>query len=245
MRHACGVGSRARLIKSIDRRHGIVNALFPPFTPAIRWPLLLAAVVAFAAGAGLALLVKSSPYIQLDDQIDRAIQAVNWGPLASTFPFVSWVGGPGGIYMQATSIVLVLLLNRRAWLFALAATAGGISYFLVVGFVHRPRPTLDQVLHITEHPGASSFPSGHIIFITISLGLVMLAVGHRYLPSWGKEIGWVVVGAVIVAAGISRIYVGAHWPTDVLASTIIAGGWLALITSIRWLSDRALDKDAP
>jgi undecaprenyl-diphosphatase len=238
------VGSRARLIKSIDRRHGIVNALFPPWNPSVRWPLLLVAVVAFAGAAGLALLVKSSPYIQVDDSIDRSIQSVNWGPLASTFPFFSWVGGPGGIYMQATSIVLVLLLNRRAWLFALAATAGGLSYFLVVGFVHRPRPTLDQVLHITEHPGASSFPSGHIIFITISLGLVMLAAGQRYLPRWGKEVGWVVVGAVILTAGISRIYVGAHWPIDVLASILIAGGWLAFVTSIRWLSDRALYNDA-
>lgn len=238
------MGSRAHLIRSIDRRHGIVNALFPPWTPAIRWPLFVGALVALAAAAALAVLVKAQPYIQLDDSIERTIQSVNWGPLASTFHFFSWVGGPGGIYMQATSILIVLLLNRRAWLFALAATAGGFLYFVVVGFVHRPRPTMDQVIHITEHPGASSFPSGHVIFITISLGIVMLAVGHRYLSGWARDLAWAVVAAIILVAGISRIYVGAHWPIDVLASILIAGGWLALVTSIRWLSDRALDKDA-
>jgi len=39
--------------------------------------------------------------------------------------------------------------------------------------------------------------------------------------------------------------VGAHWPSDVLASIFIAVGWLALVSSIRWISERALDQDAP
>jgi membrane-associated phospholipid phosphatase len=239
------VGSRARLIQSIDRRHGLMNALFPPWTPAIHWRLLAIAVVVLGAAAGLAYYIKANPYIQLDDQLDRAIQSVNWGQLMQAFPFFSWVGGPGGLYMQATAVVVVLLLNRRAWLFALAALAGGLSYLIVVGIVHRPRPTLDQVIHITERPGSTSFPSGHVIFITISLGLVMLAVGQRYLPYWGKVVGWAVVAAIILAAGINRVYVGAHWPTDVLAGILLAGGWLCLVTSIRWLSDRALHGDAP
>ncbi len=236
---------RSQLIHSIDRRHGLLNAFFPPWTWAVRWPLLITAVLCAAAVAGLTLLVKSSPYVPLDDSIDRAIQSVNWGPLSAPFPFFSWVGGPGGRYMQAAALLLVLLLNRRAWLLALAATAGGYSYFILVGFAHRPRPTVAQVLHITEHPGATSFPSGHVIFITLSVVLVMLCVGYRYLPSWARPIGWAVVSAIVLLVAISRVYVGAHWPIDVLASMLIAGAWLYLLSSVRWLSDRALDKDAP
>ena len=240
-----------RLVDSIKvigsrKRNPVVDALFAPWTPKVH-PQLLALGAACVLGvAGLLALVKAQPYLPFDDSLDRAIQSIDYGPLSATFPFFSWVGGPGGgIYMQAASILIVLVLNRRAWLLALAAIAGGAWYPLLVGLADRPRPVLSQVVRITEHPGSTSFPSGHIIFITLSLGLVMLCAGHRYLPKPAIPIGWVVVAAIVLLAAISRVYVGAHWPLDVLASILIAGGWLALITSIRWISDRALDKDAP
>jgi membrane-associated phospholipid phosphatase len=216
----------------------MLNALFPPWTAAVRWRWLAAAVACFAVAAVLALIAIADPRWSLDVAIDRAIQSVNWGPLSALFPIYRWLGGPGGgVYMQAGAIIIVLLLNRRAWLLAIAATAGGVSYSLIVNLVNRPRPTVADMIRISEHPGATSFPSGHVIFITISFGLVMLCVGYRYLPRWAIPIGWAVVAAIVLSAAISRVYVGAHWPTDVVASMFIAAGWLALVTSIRWLSD--------
>jgi membrane-associated phospholipid phosphatase len=242
------VDSRSHLVQAIERRHrnSVLNALFPPWTGAIRWRLLVVAVVCFAAAAGLAFIAISSPRWSVDASIERSIQSVNWGPLTALFPIYRWLGGPGGgIYMQVGAIVLVLLLNRRAWMLAVAATAGGISYSVIVNLVNRPRPTTAEVLQVTEHPGATSFPSGHVIFITLSFALLMLCIGYRYLPRRAVPIGWVVVAAIVLTAAISRVYVGAHWPTDVLASIFIAGGWLSLVTSIRWISDRALDRHAP
>jgi len=240
--------SRSHLVQALERRHrnSVLNALFPPWTGAIRWRLLVVAVVCFAAAAGLGLIAIADPRWSVDASIERSIQSVNWGPLTALFPLYRWLGGPGGgIYMQVGAILPVLLLNRRAWMLAIAATAGGISYSLIVNMVNRPRPTTAEVLQVTEHPGATSFPSGHVIFITISFALVMLCVGYRWLPRWAIPIGWALVAAIVLTAAISRVYVGAHWPTDVLASIFIAGGWLALVTSIRWISDRALDRDAP
>jgi membrane-associated phospholipid phosphatase len=238
----------SQLLESIKPRHRnrVLNAVFPPWTGAIHWRLLVVAVACFVAAAGLALLAIAEPRWSVDASIDRSIQSVNWGPLEALFPVYRWLGGPGGgIYMQGGAILLVLLLNRRAWILAIAATVGGIWYSLIVNLVNRPRPTTADVLQITEHPGSTSFPSGHVIFITISFGLLMLCIGYRYLPRWPIPVGWAVVAAIAITAAISRVYVGAHWPTDVLASMLIAGGWLALVTSIRWISDRALDKDAP
>jgi membrane-associated phospholipid phosphatase len=210
----------------------------------VHWPLLAAAAAAGIVAAGLAAAVIANPYWQLDDSIDRSIQAVNWGPLTLTFPFFSWLGGPGGVPMQVVVILLVLLLNRRALVLALAGLAGGLSYLIIVNLVNRPRPTVDQVLRVTEHPGSTSFPSGHLIFITISAGVLMLCLGHRYLPRWARPIAWAVVAGIVLAVGVDRIYVGAHWPSDVLAGTSIAAAWLALVTSVRWISDRALYRNA-
>ncbi len=220
-------------------RESVLTRLFPPWKWAVRGPLLAGATGAALAVGVLTAVVVMHPYLSLDVTVDREIQATNWGPLALTFPFLTWLGGPGGIYMQVVVIALVLLLNRRAWSLAFAALAGGLWYEVAVHLVNRPRPVAGQILRVTEHPGSTSFPSGHLIFITISAAVLMLCIGHRYLPRWARPIGWAAVAGIVFAVGLDRIYGGAHWPSDVLAGILIATAWLTLVVSIRWISDRA------
>ena len=206
----------------------------------IRVPLLAVAIASAAAVGVITAIVVMHPYLSLDATVENDIESTNWGPLFLTFPFLTWLGGPGGIYMQVVVILLVLLLNRHAWVPAVALLAGGLWYLIVVNLVNRPRPTVGEVLHVTEHPGSTSFPSGHLIFITISAAVLMLCVGYRYLPRRARPIGWAVVAALVVAVGVDRIYSGAHWPTDVLAGLLIATAWISLVLSIRWISDRVV-----
>ena len=205
----------------------------------IRRPLLFVAVAAAAAVGIITAIVVINPYLPIDATVERDIQATNLGPLMLTFPFFTWLGGPGGIYMQVVVVLLVLLLNRRAWLLALAALAGGFWYEVIVNLVNRPRPTVGQVLRITEHPGSTSFPSGHVIFITIGAAVLMLCIGHRYLPRWARPIGWAAEAGIVIAVGLDRVYAGTHWPSDVLAGILIATAWLCFVLSIRWITDRA------
>ena len=206
----------------------------------IRVPMLAVAIVGTVAVGVLTVIVIASPFLPLDATIQRDIQGTNLGPLTLAFPTLTWLGGPGGLIMQASVVVLVLALNRHAWRLLLAGLAGGLWYLTIVNLVNRPRPLASQILRVTEHPGSTSFPSGHLIFITISIAVLMLCLGHRYLPRWALPIGWVLVAAVVLAVGLDRISVGAHWPSDVLAGMLIATSWLALVISIRWISDQAL-----
>jgi undecaprenyl-diphosphatase len=217
----------------------VLERLFPPWTWAVSVPLLAVAIVAAAAVGVITAVVVMHPYLSLDATVERDIQATNLGPLTLTFPFFTWLGGPGGVPMQAVVILLVLLLNRPSWRLALAALAGGLWYEVIVHLVNRPRPTVGQVLRVTEHPGSTSFPSGHLIFISISAAVLMLCLGHRYLPRWARPIGWTVVLAIVIAVGLDRIYAGTHWPSDVLAGILIATAWVSLVLSLRWISDRA------
>jgi undecaprenyl-diphosphatase len=205
----------------------------------IRVPVILVAIATAIAVGVITGIVVMHPYLQVDATIERDIQATNLGPLTLTFPFFSWLGGPGGIPMQIVVILLVLLLNRRAWFLALATLAGGLWYEAIVHLVNRPRPVVGQVLRVTEHPGSTSFPSGHIIFITISAAVLMLCLGHRYLPRWARPIGWAVVAGIVAAVGLDRIYAGTHWPSDVLAGLLIAIAWLTFVVSLRRVTDRA------
>lgn len=205
----------------------------------IRVPMLAVAIAAAAAVGALTAIVVMHPYLSMDATVERDIQATNLGPLTLAFPFFTWLGGPGGIPMQIVVILLVLLLNRRAWFLTLAGLAGGLWYEAIVHLVNRPRPVVGQVLRVTEHPGSTSFPSGHIIFITISAAVLMLCLGHRYLPRWARPIGWAVVTGIVVAVGLDRIYAGTHWPSDVLAGLLIAVAWLSFVLSLRRVTDRA------
>jgi membrane-associated phospholipid phosphatase len=210
----------------------------------IRVPTLAVAIASAIAVGVITAIVVMHPYLQLDATVERNVQATNLGPLTLTFPFFTWLGGPGGIPMQIVVILLVLLLNRRAWFLALAALAGGLWYEAIVHLVNRPRPLVGQILRVTEHPGSTSFPSGHIIFITISAAVLMLCLGHRYLRRWARPIGWVVVAGIVVTVGLDRIYAGTHWPSDVLAGLLIAVAWLTFVLSLRRVTDRAFATEA-
>src|ERR1700694_6027292 len=176
----------------------------------IRVPMLLVAIASPVAVGVITGIVVMHPFLSLDATVERDIQATNLGPLALTFPFFTWLGGPGGIPMQIVVLVLVVLLNRRAWILAVAALAGGLWYEVIVHLVNRPRPTVGQILRVTEHPGSTSFPSGHLIFITISAGVLMLCLGHRYLPRWARPIGWAAVAGDVIGGGLGRVSAGTH-----------------------------------
>ena len=99
-----------------------------------------------------------------------------------------------------------------------------MSSLLKLGF-DRPRP--DLVEHLT-HATSSSFPSGHATLSAtayLTLGLLM-AQAHRRR----RVKGLILLGAVAVTVlvGVSRVYLGVHWPTDVFAGWCLGAAWAAL-----------------
>ncbi len=197
---------------------------------------MLTAVVA----AALSIYVAGHPFIPQDAQVERDVQATNWGPLALSFPFFSWIGDTKGFVFEVIIFAAIVVFNRRAWIFAAGAVLSGGWYVLLSHLIDRPRPTTSQVLRVTEHPGASSYPSGHTIFIVTVTVVLLLGLGHRFLPRWGRVAGWVVVLLLIAANAVARMYTGAHWPTDVLGGILIAVAWLTFLVSFRWVSGRVL-----
>ena len=180
----------------------------------------------------LSLYVAGHPYIPEDAAVERDVQSVNWGPLAVTFVFFSWIGDAKGFVAEVIIFILILVLNRRAWIFAAGSAVSAAWYVLVVHLINRPRPTTAQVLQVTEHPGASSYPSGHTIFIVTLTVVLMVCLGYRFLPRRARWLGWVAVALVVAANGIARMYTGAHWPTDVLGGILIAAAWLSFVGAV-------------
>lgn len=130
----------------------------------------------------------------------------------------------------ATIGFLLLRGDRKVALHGALAIAGLflLSPLLKILF-GRARP--DLVEHLV-HASSNSFPSGHAIRALAIYLLVVVLLRPFLAPAVRKP---VLIGAIILAlaTGISRLYLGVHWPTDVIASWLAALFWLALWW--RWL----------
>ena len=118
---------------------------------------------------------------------------------------------------------LALQRDRRAAIFTLAATGGGLlASFLLKEFFDRPRP--DLIPHEVE-VFTKSFPSGHamisaVVYLTLA-SLVTRLMERRRLKIYAMTIAVVFTAAI----GISRVYLGVHWPSDVLAGWMAGASW--------------------
>jgi len=137
-------------------------------------------------------------------------------------------------------VIFYLLLagEGKAALFIFAAVAGGqvLSSLLKLG-VDRPRP--DLVSHLAE-VYTLSFPSGHAMLSAVTY-LTLGSLLARVLP--GRVLKTYVLAVAVIATllvGISRVYLGVHWPSDVLAGWCAGSAWAMLC----WLVSRRLLRQA-
>ena len=186
----------------------------------------------FVVETVLALIYPSLPF---DVPITRAVQSVHWGLYGDVFAFFSWLQGLYQVALAVLLIVLVFVLHRRATFLMGGSVLSAIIYQGLNILVHRPRPD-HRLVGVIGHFAGYGFPSGHAAFFS-SYGILLMFALRRYLkgPLW--VIGWLIVIVIVVTACISRIDVGAHWPSDVLAGLALGVGSATLFLSVRRLSD--------
>lgn len=111
---------------------------------------------------------------------------------------------------------------RAAAVTVVAWVTGHFAVQVVKSLLHRARPDLFPPL---VHPGGYSFPSGHTFVATVLYGLLAAFVASR-LRGRVRVVPWVVWGVNVAGVGFSRVYLGAHYGTDVIGSVLLGGVWL-------------------
>jgi membrane-associated phospholipid phosphatase len=195
---------------------------------------LFAAIAAFGV---LTFMVKTTPLWTLDIQITHALQSIQSPIFAAFMSLISWPGFSPQSYIGALLIVLLIYqfgLHWEAISAFVAALLPPLINVLVKELIGRPRPTVDlvQVLNILD---SYSFPSGHVMFYVGFFGFLWFLVYTLLKRSWRRTLLLIFIGALIALVGISRIYLGQHWASDVLGAYLLGGLTLAAILQFyRW-----------
>lgn len=151
---------------------------------------------------------------------------------------VTFFGSAG--FLAPAGIATALLLRRRDWHWAtalvLAAGGGALLNLALKNLIHRPRPDYDQAL---VYAWGYSFPSGHTMGAVLFYGFIAVMVA-AHAPRWRWRLLAPPLALLpIVSIGLSRVYLGAHYLSDVTAAAAAGVAWLALcLTAVEIVRSR-------
>ena len=221
----------------------------------VRWiadRLTFVAAVWLAAGLAFSAFVVLA-FVELADEVvegesrafDRAV--LLW--IHSTFP--GWLNEPMRLitalgyywFVLPLLVVVVFLFYRRGWRLSAVllsvSTAGSILLTTILKAVfERARP---ELFNSGYHASFYSFPSGHATVAVGFYGMLTLILAYRLrgFARWAVLLSGVLI---VLLIGFSRLYLGVHYPTDVLAGYLSALLWLVCVGGVYalWLSIRGL-----
>lgn len=185
---------------------------------------VLAAYVTYQVG-----VVNQTDPLPLDLAVQKAFFSLR-GPLLN--PLVIAVTHLSDtVTIVAFCAILLILPNRRKYGLPVSlASLGGLAIYKPMKHIFlRARP--DAALHLVKQ-GGFSFPSGHSVTSVIFYGVLIYLLNRHCKNDKLRKVLTVICGFLALAIGPSRIYVGVHWPTDVLAGWCIGGAVLMVSVCI-------------
>jgi undecaprenyl-diphosphatase len=185
----------------------------------------LGAIVCAVLFLGLAALVIAGLTVPFDDFIRAAFHrysSYDLTQLASLFSFI----GSAWIWVPATLIAIAFL-----WMAARSKAASGLATCMLGAVVldnglklafHRARP----LGFFAADPRTYSFPSGHALFAVCFYGALATILSAELRSSASRTVLWVASIVAMLCIGWSRVYLGVHYPSDVLAGYLAGAAWV-------------------
>ncbi|WP_066254081.1 phosphatase PAP2 family protein [Neobacillus drentensis] len=193
--------------------------------------LLIAFIISLVCVVGFALtslFISDHKIIDFDRNIIAAIQGLESPLLTKVMKLFTFIGSTPVVIVIIILLIIFLkkvLHHRLELIFLISAIIGSAVLNQILKQVfHRIRPNFHRLIDISGY----SFPSGHAmnaftVYVTISFLL------WRHIPSrWGRSLLICISTVMILAIGISRIYLGVHYPSDIIGGYLASGFWLAV-----------------
>lgn len=179
----------------------------------------------------LSVYVLLNPTQYLDIQISNEIQEHQTVNLNTIMIWISLLGRihVSVLVVSLLSLFFTIIKKRQEALLILSSLLSGFIGLILKILINRPRPTDDLVV-LLEETKYQSFPSGHVLFYTMFFGsLTIIFWSWRTMTFIFRSFLIVSCLSMIFLGAVSRVYLGAHWFTDVLAAFVL--GIICLLIS--------------
>ncbi|MBI2011928.1 phosphatase PAP2 family protein [Candidatus Daviesbacteria bacterium] len=198
-------------------------------------------IIAFFLFVTLAIFAKQYQYFWFDLILTRNIQDFNpfWFDLLmkllTNLGFLPWSFAIIGLVC-----LIIFFIGRKIESLILVFSVLGASILseTLKNIISRPRPTPDLVNQITMHTQSDSFPSGHVLIFISFFGVLVYYTYTLFKKNFYRDFLIFILSMLILLIGISRIYLGDHWFSDVLGSYLIGFIWLNFIVFLYKISKK-------
>jgi len=174
----------------------------------------------------ISLIARYTQFFPGDKTITRNLQSYRRPWMRRFMIGISEIGFPkvGVPLTFGIAGIFWALRFRLEAIFVLLASSSNILNWIVKRLIKRPRPTseLVTVARVINEP---SFPSGHVMHYVNFFGLLNYLLATNWRSGRLRNILLTISTALIVLVGPSRVYLGAHWPSDVMAGYVYGGLW--------------------
>jgi membrane-associated phospholipid phosphatase len=158
----------------------------------------------------------------------RAVKRLHDTTLTAVIKDVTALGSFAWVAPLAAAMAVAALLLRRpraTALVILAVTGGELLQLVLKRLFGRPRPSVFPPL---EHIGNAAYPSGHAL---VSAALACALVAICWKSRWRALVA-ALAAVYVLGVGFSRLYLGVHYPSDVLAGWLLAATWVAGLSAL-------------
>jgi undecaprenyl-diphosphatase len=187
---------------------------------------LVAAVLALLVFSWLGREVVTGVTPAMDEQLRAALHTQASPGLTRFMMAVTRFGGPSWLVPIAIALALAFLIHgwhRGALLIVITLSGAGLLNTLLKQSFARIRP---EAFFDYPLPVSQSFPSGHAIFAASVFGGLAVLLTDRISSTSVQVLVWAAAVALILLVGVSRVYLGVHYPSDVLAGYAVAVFWV-------------------
>lgn len=190
------------------------------------WAFIIS-VVSLIGFSIMAIIISRHNILTFDSTIISYIQGLETPALTTIMKFFTFMGSGNSIFVIAVIVMffLYVVLHHRSELvfFTIVIVSTGILNGMLKDFFHRARPDLHRLIEI----GGYSFPSGHAMSAMVVYGALAFLLWRHIPTRMGRTILIILSAMMIFMIGISRVYLGVHYPSDIIGGYFASGFWLA------------------
>lgn len=188
---------------------------------------LLAAVVCLLLAAALIAIAWSGMSHAADEAVIRAVHGKGGEIAEGAMRAATFVGDGWPRSLLAAAFIVFLLVRRYAraasYILYTAIGIAALNAWVLKAFIKRPRPEL--VERLIDVDQSWSLPSGHAANSAAVYGAIALIAATIWWRRAQRRLIWTGAAFVVLMVGVSRVWLGVHWPSDVLAGWLVGAAW--------------------